>query len=79
MQKKQPPEELSKIQLAFLATKDQRNLEVSVLQASTHVLMMVDSVQDPQALFERYDQSFFIASLLYLLINFPRTYSLSIF
>jgi hypothetical protein len=49
MQKKQPLEELSKIQLAFLATKDLKNLEVSVSKVSTHALIMVGSVQEPQA------------------------------
>jgi hypothetical protein len=77
MHKKPQLEKPLRIPHAFLTTKDQKILEASVSKVSTHAPITVASVQVPQEpLLETYDMSFFIASLLYLLINFPRNYSL---
>ena len=57
-------------------TKVPKILEDSALLVSTHAPTVVELVQVPQELSEHLTSDFFIASLLYLLINFPRNYSL---
>src|SRR5438105_4432504 len=77
MPKKPPLEEHTKPQTVSLTTKDQNNSVDSVSQVSMHAQLAVALVLVLQELSEyKSDPSYFIASLLYLLINFPRNYSL---
>jgi len=69
---------LTKTLLAFLTTKDQKISVASVLKvlmpAHKTEVSPLDN-QEPSSSVDKHDP-FFIASLLYLLINFPRNYSL---